>query len=240
MDSTSDCARAVATHRCVAISEPPDFATTFVGPFDEALKFGTFLDVRRHATVYSSGSNDRMIYVIRRGAIKLVWTNPAGKACLFAIRRTGDLFGEQAFAGIAARDETAAAISDTQLVRFRPQTFLSRIAEQSLIGNFVAWLAEQVADHQKTICWMATAEAEQRLAWSLLSIARKLGERENGQVRVRHRISHQELSEIVGTTRPRVSAFMERFRRQGLVTVNHGNVLTIHEARLAAFLQDVL
>ena len=86
---------------------------------------------------------------------------------------------------------------------------------------------------------MVTADSEQRLGQTLLQLARTMGKKDPRSIRIELKISHQELSEMVGTTRPRVSFFMQRFRNLGLLETNSDHFLIIEENKLTDYLAQI-
>ena len=83
---------------------------------------------------------------------------------------------------------------------------------------------------------MVTVDSEQRLGKTLLQLARTLGQKNPHGLRIDTKISHEELSEMVGTTRPRVSMFMERFRKHGLLETGSEHCLVVNEKKLTDYL----
>jgi CRP/FNR family cyclic AMP-dependent transcriptional regulator len=86
---------------------------------------------------------------------------------------------------------------------------------------------------------MVTADSEQRLGKTLLQLARTLGKKDPRSIRIELKISHEELSEMVGTTRPRISVFMQRFRNLGLIETNMDHFLIIKENKLTDYLAQI-
>jgi Crp-like helix-turn-helix domain len=83
---------------------------------------------------------------------------------------------------------------------------------------------------------MVTVDSEQRLGKTLLQLARTLGKKDRQNTRIELKISHDELSEMVGTTRPRISMFMQRFHILGLIETNPGRFLGVKEKKLTDYL----
>ena len=98
------------------------------------------------------------------------------------------------------------------------------------------YLTVRIADQQRTIANLLTADSEQRLGQTLLRLARTVGKKDPRSIRIEQKISHEELSEMVGTTRPRVSMFMGRFRKLGLIERNSDRFLVIKEKNLTDYL----
>src|SRR6185295_5905753 len=141
--------------------------------------------------------------------------------------------------GIAGRLETAIAMEETLLKRIPCAKFLKRLAADSLLEGFVKYLAVRVADQQEVIANLVTVDSEQRLGKTLLHLAGQLGERKARSTRIGLRISHEELSNMIGTTRPRVSVFMQRFRNLELIEISDDHHLIIREDKLTAYLASI-
>ena len=104
-----------------------------------------------------------------------------------------------------------------------------------LVLGFVQYLAVRLADQQQVIANLATVDSEQRLGKTLLRLAHAHGKKEPHNIRIELRITHEELSEMAGTTRPRISVFMQRFRNWGLIETNADHFLIIKEKKLRAY-----
>jgi CRP/FNR family transcriptional regulator, cyclic AMP receptor protein len=197
------------------------------------------LTIPKNDHVYTCGDCDEMVYVIESGQVKLLMISPEGRECLLAIHAAGDIFGELCLSGLGARLETATAMEETTLKQIPSSRFFARLSRDSLFEGFVRYLAERIADQQQVIANLVTVDSEQRLGKTLLQLARKLGQKDPRSVRIELKISHEELSEMVGTTRPRISVFMQRFRNLGLIEMNADHFLIIREQKLTAYLAQI-
>ena len=121
-----------------------------------------------------------------------------------------------------------------ELTQSSTHPFLS----ENAIG-FIRYLAVRIADQQQVIANMVTVDSEQRLGKTLLQLARTLGKKNQQSTRIELKISHDELSEMVGTTRPRISLFMQRFRNLGLIETNLDRFLVINEKKLTDYLARI-
>ncbi len=195
--------------------------------------------IARHANVYTCGDQDEMVYFIETGQIKLLLLSPEGKECLLAIHGSGDIFGELCLAGLGARHETAVAMKETKLKQIPCAQFFARLSRDSLSEGFVRYLAVRIADQQQVIGNLVTVDSEQRLGQTLLQLARTMGKKDPRSIRIELKISHEELSEMVGTTRPRVSFFMQRFRNLGLIGTNNDHFLIIKENKFTDYLAQI-
>ena len=195
--------------------------------------------IARHANVYSCGDQDEMVYYIESGQIKLLMLSTEGKECLLAIHSVGDIFGELCLSGLGARLETATAMKATTLKQIPCSQFFARLSRDSLFEGFVRYLAVRIADQQQVIANLVTVDSEQRLGQTLLQLARTMGKKDPRSIRIELKITHEELSEMVGTTRPRISLFMQRFHNLGLIETNKDRFLVVKENKLTEYLAQI-
>ena len=197
------------------------------------------IKVARHANIYNSGDQDETIYFIESGQVKLLMLSSEGKECLLAIHGGGDVFGELCLSGLGTRLETATAMKATSLKLLPSVQFFDRLKRDSLFEGFVRYLAVRIADQQQVIANLVTVDSEQRLGQTLLQLARTMGKKDPRSIRIELKITHEELSEMVGTTRPRISLFMQRFLHLGLIETNKDHFLVIKEKKLADYLAQI-
>ena len=195
--------------------------------------------IARHDNVYTCGDQDEMVYFIENGQVKLLMLSSEGKECLLAIHSEGDIFGELCLSGLGARVETATAMKVTTLKQIPCSQFFARLSHDSLFEGFVRYLAVRVADQHQVIANLVTVDSEQRLGQTLLQMARTMGKKDPRSIRIELKISHEELSEMVGTTRPRISMFMQRFKHLGLIETNKDHFLIIKEHKLTGYLAHI-
>jgi CRP-like cAMP-binding protein len=202
------------------------------------LNFPT-VKVNKQQHVYVVGEPAGSVYFIQSGQIKLLMLSPEGKECLLAIHTAGDIFGEWCLARLDARHETATAMADTTLKRIPSAAFMLHLAGHYLIEGFVQYLANRVGEQQQVISHLITVDSEHRLGETLLLLARKLGQPDPRSTRIEQKITHEELSEMVGTTRPRITAFMHKFRELGFVEITPQHFLIVKERKLSDYLAGI-
>lgn len=176
------------------------------------------------------------MYIIESGQMKLVRFSAEGKECLLAILTEGETFGELCLASSGVRHETAVAMEDTKLKRVSYVNFFRHLDQNSLVQPFMLYLATRINEQQRIIANLITVDSEHRLGETLLFLAEKLGQPNPGSTRIEKKITHEELSEMVGTTRPRVTAFLLQFRALGLIEITPEHFLIIREKQLADYL----
>jgi CRP-like cAMP-binding protein len=224
------------------IQEKPQ-ADLFKQQMRESLRQETLnsraITIAKHDHIYTCGDNDEMVYFIESGQIKLLMLSPGGKECLLAIHAAGDIFGELCLSGLGVRLETAIAMDETVVKQIPCSKFFARLGSDALFEGFVQYLAVRIADQQQVIANLVTVDSEERLGQTLLQLARTMGKKDPRSIRIELKITHEELSEMVGTTRPRISLFMQRFHNLGLIETNADHFLIIKEKKLAAYLAQI-
>jgi CRP-like cAMP-binding protein len=224
------------------IQETPQ-ADLFKQEMRESLRIETLnsraVTIAKHDHVYTCGDNDELVYFIENGQIKLLMLSPGGKECLLAIHAEGDIFGELCLSGLGVRLETAIAMEETVVKQIPCSNFFARLGSDALFEGFVQYLAVRIADQQQIIANLVTVDSEQRLGQTLLQLARTMGKKDPRSIRIELKITHEELSGMVGATRLRVSMFMQRFHNLGLIETNADHFLIIKEKKLAAYLAQI-
>ena len=197
------------------------------------------IQIAKHENVYTCGEQGETLYFIESGQVKLVMVSPEGRECIFAVHGAGEIFGELSLSGLGERIETATAMEATDLKVIPASKFFALLGSHLLLEGFVRYLAVRIAEQQQVIAHLVTVDSEQRLGKTLLQLARTLGKQGPESILIEHRITHEELSEMVGTTRSRISVFMQRFRNLGLIETSAEHVLTIKEQELTEYLAHI-
>ncbi len=194
------------------------------------------VQLAKHETVYACGDRAESVYFIESGQVKLLMLSPEGKECLLAILTASDTFGELCLAGAGTRQETAITMEDTRIRELPCASFIEHLNRNSLLEGFVHYLADRVGEQQRVIANLITVDSKHRLGETLLILARKLGRPDPRSTRIEQKITHEELSEMVGTTRPRITRFMLQFRAQGLIEITPEHFLLVKEQKLTDYL----
>ena len=162
-----------------------------------------------HLDVYK-----RQLFYILAGGVRLTTRTKNQPAAVTAILGVGDLFGELCLAGYPLRMSTAVALTASSIRTIKKAKMLQMLRKKNnkASNSLVAYLLSSVKKYQDHVAELLTSSAEQRLARVLLRLAHL---DKSGPPLVEVPIlSHQVLAEMVGTTRPRVNLFMNRFRKQ--------------------------
>jgi len=195
--------------------------------------------VAKHKNIYRCGDQANTIYFIESGLIKLLMLSPEGKECLLAVLTAGDVFGELCLCGASQRLETATAMGEAILRKIPSHKFIVHLNANSLFADFISYLVLRLAELENTITSLMTLDSQHRLGEILMQLADKIGKPTSNGSRIEHRITHEELSEMVGTTRPRITEFLQRFRKLGLVEMNSRHFLIVRTDKLTAYLKTI-
>ncbi|HUP63330.1 MAG TPA: Crp/Fnr family transcriptional regulator [Thermoanaerobaculia bacterium] len=214
----------------------PAHAPSLSDVFDRESLPAARLRFEGQQSIYATGDGDDAIYLIESGQVKLFMSSAAGKDCLLAIYAPREVFGESCLTGSARRLESASAMQPAVVRRASRRELLAELQRSGATDLLVQHLASRLAERQIAVFDLITMDAERRLAKVLVGMAEKLGTPEGPWLRVAQRIPHEELSQIVGTTRPRVTAFMQRFRRLGIVEDSDHRAIRIHREKARTFL----
>ena len=203
--------------------------------FDRASSSAVQLRVDAGQSIYATGDVDDAMYLIESGQVKLSMSSAAGKDCLLAIYTAGDVFGESCFIA-ARRIESASTMLATVVRRVGRREFMATMKTGNSYELLFGHLAARLAERQTAVFDLVTMDAERRLAKVLLGIAEKLGTFDAPYLRLEQRISHEELSQIVGTTRPRITEFIKRFRKKGILEARGHRSIAVHREKVKEFL----
>jgi CRP-like cAMP-binding protein len=195
----------------------------------------TSAEYRTGDHVFDQGDPADAIFYIQQGRVKLTVLSKQGKEAVVAILNTNEFFGEGCLAGQAIRMATAMALSECSIMKLGRAVVLKLIHEEpSFAERFVGHLLSRNIKIEADLVDQLFNSSEKRLARVLLLLA-NFGKEGKPEL-VIPKISQETLAAIVGTTRPRISFFMNRFRKLGFVSYNGG--LKIHSSLLNVVLHD--
>jgi CRP/FNR family transcriptional regulator, cyclic AMP receptor protein len=197
---------------------------------------GTSKEYQKNRTVFSQGSLADAVFYIEKGKIKLTVLSGRGKEAVVAILGNGDFFGEGCLAGQPLRMATAASITECSILRVQKETMIRMLHnEPAWSERFMAYLLSRNVRIEEDLVDQLFNSSEKRLARILLLLTRfgKDGQHDH----VVPKISQETLAEMIGTTRSRVSFFMNKFRKLGFVDYNGGG-LQVHSSLLTVVLHD--
>ncbi len=197
------------------------------------------LVVSRKQGIFTQGDKADAVFYIQKGKVRLTVVSHTGKAATIGILSEGNFFGEGSLAGQALRMGSAAAMTDCQLLRIEKKVMMDMLRrEHTLSDLFVSYLLVRNIRYEEDLVDQLFNSSEKRLARVLLMLAH-FGEEGVPETTV-PRISQETMAEMVGTTRSRVSFFMNRFRKLGFIDYAGGaeGGLQVHSSLLKVVLHD--
>ena len=213
-------------------SQPVDWAAFLAGISrgKTTIEFGT------GRTIFMQGDPADSVWYLHQGKVKLSVTSQQGKEAIVATLGAGEFFGEGCLAGRPLRIATASTLSDCTLYKVEKVLMVRMLHEQHGISElFVTHLLTRNMRYEEDLVDQLFNSSEKRLARILLLLTH-FGKEAKAEP-VLPRINQEHLAQMVGTTRSRVSHFMNKFRKLGFVDYS-GGALTVHSGLLSVVLHD--
>jgi len=214
--------------------KPRDFdPRAFLATLGEGKKVVEF---PKKQTIFAQGDPADAVFYIQEGKVRLTVVSKAGKEATLGILNKADFFGEGSLAGQSLRMGSATAMTDCEVLRIDKKAMMLALHREHAFSDlFVAYLLARNIRYEEDLVDQLFNSSEKRLARLLLLLAHfgKDGVPET----VIPKISQETLAEMVGTTRSRVSFFMNRFRELGFVDYG-GSDLKVHSSLLNVVLHD--
>ena len=189
----------------------------------------------RDTVVYQQAGPADAVFYIQKGRIKITVASQQGKEAVIAILGPDEFFGEGCLVGQTLRLATATTMIETKLMRVSKTEMVRVLHEEAAFGElFTAHLLTRNSRIEADLVDQLFNSSEKRLARTLLLLA-NFG-KQGGPQQITAPITQATLAEIIGTTRPRVSHFMNKFRKMGFISYN--GHLQIHSSLLTVVLSD--
>jgi CRP/FNR family cyclic AMP-dependent transcriptional regulator len=188
-------------------------------------------------TIFTQGDAADAVFYIQEGKVRLTVVSKTGKEATLGILSEGEFFGEGGLAGQPLRMGSATAMTDCDLLQIGKKAMILALHREHTFSDlFVAYLLARNIRYEEDLVDQLFNSSEKRLARILLMLAH-FG-KEGVPETVIPKISQETLAEMIGTTRSRVSFFMNRFRKLGFVNYNGGSGLQVHSSLLNIVLHD--
>ena len=186
-------------------------------------------------TVFAQGEPADAVFFVQKGKVKVTVVSEQGKEAVVAIFGTNDFFGEGCLAGQAQRISTVAAMTDSTIVRLDKAAIVRVLHEEPAFSEmFISHLLGRAIRVEADLVDQLFNSSEKRLARMLLLLA-NFG-KEGKPEPIIAKISQETLAEMIGTTRSRVSFFMNKFRKLGFIDYNGG--IHVHSSLLNVVLHE--
>src|SRR5437016_10644159 len=196
----------------------------------------TRAELRKRQIVFSQGDPADAVFYIQKGKIELRVLSQQGKEAILATLGVGDFFGEGCLAGQPLRMATAVAATDCSVMRLEKSAMIAVLHDEPVFSAlFISYLLTRNIRIEEDLVDQLFNSSEKRLARMLLLLA-NFG-KEGRPETVIANVSQETLAEMIGTTRSRVSHFMNKFRKLGFIHYDGGS-LEVHSSLLNVILHD--
>lgn len=190
---------------------------------------------RKNKVIYSQGDPADSVFYVQKGKIKIAVTSEQGKEAVIAIVEAGEFFGDGSLIAQPLRLAAARALADSVVTRVEKSEMIRVLhAEPEFAELFMAYLLIRKNRVEEDLVDQLFNSSEKRLARTLLLLA-NFGKEGNPEP-ITIKITQEMLADMVGTTRPRISFFMNKFRKLGLIEYN--GQLKVHSSLLSVVLRD--
>jgi CRP-like cAMP-binding protein len=217
----------------IAISKKIEFdPNTFLATIGEGRKI---VSIPKKQAIFTQGDRADSVFYVQKGKVRLTVVSKAGKEATIGIVSERNFFGEGTLAGQLLRMGSAVALTDCDLLRVEKKAMVDALHREHTFSDlFVAYLLARNIRYEEDLVDQLFNSSEKRLARILLLLAH-FGK---GTIpdAVIPKVSQETLAEMIGTTRSRVSFFMNRFRKLGFIHYNGG--LQVHSSLLNVVLHD--
>jgi len=187
--------------------------------------------------IFFQGTAADSVFYLRKGKVKIAVTSKQGKEAIVAVLDAGEFFGEGCLAGQSMRISSATAITDCSLTKVDKDLMARMLHERHGVSElFVTHLLSRNIRYEGDLVDHLFNSSEKRLARVLLLLAH-FGKESRAET-VQPRISQENLAQMVGTTRSRVSQFMNKFRELGFLEYTSAGKMTVNSGLLGVVLND--
>jgi CRP-like cAMP-binding protein len=207
---------------------------TFLSTIDGGRKIRVF---SKRQVIFAQGDSSDAVFFIQEGKVKLTVVSQIGKEATIGILNEGDFFGEGCLTGQSLRLCSATAMTDCSVMRIDKKLMVEVLRRESAFSElFVAYLLARNIRYEEDLVDQLFNSSEKRLARILLLLAH-FGKEGKPETLIAN-ISQETLAEMIGTTRSRVSFFMNRFRKLGFIDYHGSEDLQVHSSLLNIVLHD--
>jgi CRP-like cAMP-binding protein len=195
------------------------------------------LDFAKKQMIFAQGDSSDAVFYIQKGKVKLTVVSKIGKEATIGILNEGAFFGEGCLTGQALRLCSATALIDCSVMRIEKKAMMEVLHREHAFSDlFVAYLLTRNIRYEEDLIDQLFNSSEKRLARVLLLLAH-FGKDGKPEIAI-PKMSQETLAEMIGTTRSRVSFFMNRFRTLGFIDYDAENGLQVHSSLLNIVLHD--
>lgn len=186
---------------------------------------GQLHTAQRGDLLFAAGGTDNHVYVVERGRIKIFQLSTKGKETLLWFCARGELFGVSELCRGSARQVYAQACEDSEIVCIERDRFKAFLATRPDIGlHVIDILSHRLRHLGHAVEQLATVDVRERLQQLLANLGQRYGQRNEQGVVIDIGITHQEMADMIGTTRQSVTTILSELKREGAIAIHRGRM----------------
>ncbi|MCP4546490.1 MAG: Crp/Fnr family transcriptional regulator [bacterium] len=204
--------------------------TSFIGALSVKQRLQLSMEAPRRtctrgAYLYLEGADCSGLFILQRGRIKLSRLQDSGREITISIIEEGDIFGLECLEGSEFREANAQAMEDCQIVAISHERMRNLLDDQPRLGMvLLRIMSEKLRDSRQVIQRLLLKDVKARLASLLLELAERSGIPEEDGIRLGGKITHQDLANLIGSTRETTTATLNQFKRHQLIDVRERQI----------------
>jgi CRP-like cAMP-binding protein len=193
--------------------------------------------VKKKKPIYLPGDPGRQVYILKSGRVKISRITEDGKEITLALLKPGEIFGELEALDETPRDTLAEALDDIQLCVIQREDFMALLKKHmDLFFRLTKLIGFRLRSIESRIEEMVFRDVPARLAHLLLELGKEFGQQEGNNTRIGIRLTHQEIANLIGSTRETVTSTLTDFRKQGMVQLDSHYILITNSQKLTRLL----
>lgn len=191
-------------------------------------------EVKKGEAIWLSGDPGNTVYLLKKGRVKTVINGSSGKEITFEVLEPGEIFGELDMPDDSPRGTRAEALEDSLICAMRREDFERYLVRHPhLIVSLVKLIGLRFKKLQERVEDLAHRNVQARLAHLLLELSQIEGIPDGPDIRIRTKLTHQEMADVIGCTRETVTNSLGLLRRQGLISIDHRSITILNIERLS-------
>ena len=204
------------------------------GEMRELKRITKMVSYKKNETIYLPGDSSETVFLLKKGRVKISRLSEDGREATLAILEPGEIFGELEALQTIPRESMVQALEPVMVCEIRGEDFFRYLHQYPEVGGrVIKWFGGRLSQIETRVSDLVFKSASARLAQLLLDLSHSMGVKENGSIRLQSRLTHQNLANLIGTSRETVSTLISKFVHHGLIAQHNRYILILDEDRLA-------
>ena len=204
------------------------------GEMRELKRITRMVSYRKNDLIYLPGDPSNIVFLLKKGRVKISRLSEEGREATLAILEPGEIFGELEALQEVPRESMVQALEPVMVCEIKREDFDRYLHQYPEVGGKVLkWFGGRLRQIETRVSDLVFKSASARLAHLLLDLSHSMGTQEKGCIRLQTRLTHQNLANLIGTSRETVSSLISQFVNHGLIAQANRYILILDEERLA-------